>query len=39
MTICETCGLKKWDADDLVPGDYVCTCDEQPIRPTARKPS
>lgn len=23
---CATCGLKQWDADDLKPGDYVCTC-------------
>jgi len=29
MTVpCPTCGLKLWDADDLVPGDYVCTCEE-----------
>lgn len=27
---CPTCGLKLWDADDLIPGDYVCTCDDEP---------
>ena len=25
--VCPSCGLKAWDADDLQPGDYVCTCD------------
>ncbi len=25
---CPACGLKRWDADDLIPGDFVCTCDE-----------
>lgn len=28
-TRCPTCGLKTWDADDLEPGNYVCTCDVQ----------
>lgn len=23
---CATCGLKTWDAPDLEPGDFVCTC-------------
>lgn len=23
---CPDCGLKPWDADDLEPGEYVCTC-------------
>ncbi|GAA0550259.1 hypothetical protein GCM10010172_35460 [Paractinoplanes ferrugineus] len=23
---CSTCNLKFWDADDLRPGDFVCTC-------------
>jgi hypothetical protein len=23
---CPLCGLKLWDADDLVPGDSVCVC-------------
>lgn len=27
---CPTCGLKTWDAEDLIPGDYVCTCNEDP---------
>lgn len=25
---CAGCGLKTWDAPDLEPGDYVCTCDD-----------
>lgn len=25
---CELCGLKPWDADDLIPGDMVCVCDD-----------
>jgi hypothetical protein len=27
-TVCAGCGLKTWDAPDLVPGDSVCTCDD-----------
>jgi hypothetical protein len=23
---CRTCGLKPWDAPDLEPGEFVCTC-------------
>jgi hypothetical protein len=23
---CPVCGLKRWDAGDLVPGDLVCVC-------------
>ncbi len=26
--MCGQCGLKPWDADDLLPGDMVCTCDD-----------
>jgi len=26
--VCGRCGLKRWAADDLQPGDFVCTCDE-----------
>src|SRR5690242_14826432 len=22
------CDFKHWDADDLVPGDFICTCDD-----------
>ncbi len=25
---CPTCHLKRWDADDLEPGDDVCVCDD-----------
>lgn len=25
---CPDCGLKSWDADDLIPGEWVCTCDD-----------
>jgi hypothetical protein len=24
--LCPDCGLPSWDADDLEPGDFVCTC-------------
>ncbi|WP_433368430.1 hypothetical protein ACQPZX_41550 [Actinoplanes sp. CA-142083] len=27
-TPCASCGLKRWDAQDLQPGDEVCTCDK-----------
>lgn len=27
---CPACGLKAWDADDLSPGDFVCTCGDEP---------
>lgn len=29
---CLDCGLKKWDAADLNPGEYVCTCNEETTR-------
>ncbi len=25
---CPTCHLKRWDADDLNPGDGVCVCED-----------
>lgn len=27
-TVCPKCGLKTWDAPDLIPGDMVCVCDD-----------
>jgi hypothetical protein len=26
--VCPACGLKRWDAESLQPGDEVCTCDD-----------
>jgi hypothetical protein len=25
---CPVCGLKPWDAADLTPGEFVCTCND-----------
>ncbi|GGN39134.1 hypothetical protein FHR83_006786 [Actinoplanes campanulatus] len=25
---CPTCGLRPWDAPDLTPGEFVCTCND-----------
>lgn len=26
--VCPECGLKHCDADELQPGEFVCTCDD-----------
>lgn len=32
LRACRTCGLRPFDAPDLMPGEFVCTCNEEAWR-------